>query len=51
MRFSIVLAVLMVSVFVVLFIRATMSEEASAVVFGLLGFTGVYLFFKHIVNA
>ena len=49
MRFSIVLAVLMLAVFAVLFIRSTFGEDAT-VVFGLLGFAGVYLFFKHVVN-
>ncbi len=50
MRFSIVLAVAMVAVFAVLFVQAYFGENA-VIVFGLLGFTGVYLFFKHIVNA
>lgn len=50
MRFSIVLAIVMVAVFAVLYIQATFGEHAP-VVFGILGFSGVYLFFKHFVNA
>lgn len=50
MRFSIVLAIIMVAVFAVLYIQATFGEHAP-VVFGILGFSGVYLFFKHFVNA
>ncbi len=49
MRFSIVLSVLMLAVFAVLYIQASFAEHAP-IVFGLLGFTGVYLFFKHVVN-
>jgi hypothetical protein len=50
MRFSIVLAIIFVAVFAVLYIQATFGEHAP-VVFGILGFSGVYLFFKHFVNA
>ena len=50
MRFSVILAIVMVSVFAVLYIKAAFGDNAP-VVFGLMGFAGVYLFFKHIVNA
>jgi hypothetical protein len=49
MRFSIVLAVVMLAVFAAFSIQASFGEHAP-VVFGLLGFAGVYLFFKHVVN-
>lgn len=49
MRFSIVLAVALVALFLIVSIRSTFGEH-SAVVFGLLGLWGVMLFFKHVMN-
>lgn len=50
MRFSIILAIAMISVFIVLYIRSLFGENA-VIVFGVVGMLGVYQFFKHVVNA
>jgi hypothetical protein len=50
MRFSIVLAVIMLAAFGAVYIQSTFGEIAP-IVFGLICFTGVYLFFKYVVNA
>lgn len=49
MRFSIVLATVMVATFLFFYIRAMFGEHA-VIVFGLLGFWGVLSFFKHVMN-
>jgi hypothetical protein len=50
MRFSIVLAIAMVAVFLVIYIRSTFGDNA-VIVFGLLGLWAVMAFFKHVMNA
>jgi hypothetical protein len=49
MRFSIVLALAVVTVFAIIFIRSTFGEHA-AIVFGLCGLVGLHLFFKYVMN-
>lgn len=49
MKFSILIAIIIVGVLAALAINSAFGEHA-VIVFGLLGFLGAYLFFKHIVN-
>lgn len=49
MKLSIVLAVIFVGIFAALSIKAAFGEHA-VIVFGLLGFLGLHLFFKHVMN-
>jgi len=49
MRFSIVLAIVIVTAFLVVYIRSTLGDNA-VIVFGLFGFWGVLAFFKHVMN-
>ncbi len=49
MRFSIVLAIIVLAGFAVLFVQSTFGEHAP-IVYGLVALLGLHLFFKNIVN-